>query len=108
MDRCNFVIFPSCAEGQPGSVIECMHQGLIPVVSRESNIDTDDYGITLSECSIEEISRVVSDLTKCPPERCEEMSLKTRKTSVNDFSADAFSKNLENAIKCILSTKRTS
>ena len=63
MGSCAFVISPTCAEGQPGSVIECMAHGLIPVLSREANIDTKEFGITLSENSVEEITSVVRALS---------------------------------------------
>jgi glycosyltransferase involved in cell wall biosynthesis len=99
MDRCNFAIFPSCAEGQPGSVVECMHQGLIPVVSRESNIDTDDCGITLSRCSVEEIERVVQELIEYPPEECERMSRLARKAAVAKHSEEAFARGFEEALR---------
>jgi len=105
VDTCNFVILPSCAEGQPGSVVDCMHQGLIPVVSRESNIETSDYGVTLANCSIDEIIRVVSDLSQRPPEWCEQMSRRTRKIALADFSEVAFLRNMKYAIQNIINYK---
>lgn len=53
------VLSPSCAEGQSGAVIVGMHAGLIPIVSKESGVDTDDYGVTLRENSIEEIKKTI-------------------------------------------------
>jgi len=103
VDTCNFVIHPSCAEGQPGSTIECMHQGLIPVVSRENNIDTNDYGITLDTCDIAEIARVVSDLSQRPPEWCEEMSRRVRRVALSHFSEAAFLRNMRDAIQRVIS-----
>jgi glycosyltransferase involved in cell wall biosynthesis len=97
--RCNFAIFPSCAEGSQGSAIECMHQGLIPVVSRESTIDTDDYGITLRRCSVDEIARVVRELTEYSPERCERMSRLARKAAVTKYSEEAFMRGFEEALR---------
>lgn len=49
------LIFPSCSEGQSGSVITCLHAGLIPIISYESGVDIDDFGIFLKKCSIDEI-----------------------------------------------------
>ena len=105
MDICNFVIHPTCAEGQPGSVIECMHHGLIPIVSREAHIDTDNYGITLNNCSIDEIVSVVRDLSQRSPEWCEEMSRRTRKAAVTEFSETVFLRNLRNAIQCMITRR---
>lgn len=106
VDRCAFMIHLSCAEGQPGTVVECMHQGLIPIVSRESNIDTSDYGITLNTSSIEEITEVVQNLLQRPPEWCEEMSWRTRRIAVMEFSEAAFLENMRNAIQYIITPKK--
>ncbi len=99
VDRCAFIISPSCAEGQPGGVVECMHQGLIPVVSKETNIDTGDYGITLKDCSIEEIAETVRGLSGSPPEWCAEMSRKTRRIAASEFSAGLFLRNIRDIIQ---------
>ena len=37
--QCNWVISASCAEGQPGAILECMGYGLIPILSDSNNID---------------------------------------------------------------------
>jgi len=105
IDKCNFVIHPSCAEGQPGSVVECMHQGLIPVVSRESNIDTGDYGILLNSCSIQEIIEVVQELSQRSPEWVKKMSSRTRKVALTDFSETSFLRNMKKAIQKVITEK---
>lgn len=65
-NKCVGVIYPSCAEGQSGSVVICLQAGLIPIVSYESGVDVDDFGVILNDCSINEIKnsiRMVSNLT---------------------------------------------
>jgi glycosyltransferase involved in cell wall biosynthesis len=71
-----------------------MHQGLIPVLSRETGVDTDGYGIMLNTCSVDEIVKVVKKLSQYPPEWCEEMSRRTRKAAIEKFSEDTFLENL--------------
>ena len=44
---CVAVVHASCAEGTVGSVITCMHAGLIPIVSYESGVDVHDFGTLL-------------------------------------------------------------
>jgi len=61
--KCAYVILPSCAEGQVGSVVTCMHAGLIPIVSKECGIDTEDFGITLPNCDLETIHKFVNKLS---------------------------------------------
>jgi glycosyltransferase involved in cell wall biosynthesis len=49
--RCVATIYPSCSEGGGGSVITCMHAGLIPVVTEEASVDVDDFGTVLPTAS---------------------------------------------------------
>ncbi len=56
------VVYPSCSEGCAGSVVLCMHAGLIPIVSRESGVETNDFGITLKENTVETIQDAVRTL----------------------------------------------
>ena len=59
------VVYPSCAEGGAGSVIVCMHCGLIPVVTRSASIDVGDFGYETRSERIEDIiesTRLVASL----------------------------------------------
>lgn len=63
-DSCVGVIYPSCAEACAGSVINCMHAGLIPVVSRESGVEVRaDFGLLLRDCSVTDIQETVQALS---------------------------------------------
>lgn len=99
MNTCNYVILPSCSEGQPHSVVECMNQGLVPVVTRACGLDVDGYGMLLDPCTIQEIARVVSVLSSYPAARCREMSLRARNAAVTDFSESAFRREMTKAIR---------
>lgn len=59
--RCLCALLPSCSEGQPGSVVEMMARGCIPVVSRESGLDVDRFGILLEECSVGAIDAAAAE-----------------------------------------------
>jgi glycosyltransferase involved in cell wall biosynthesis len=72
---CVGLIFPSCSEGGGGSVLTCMHAGLIPIVSYESSVDIDDdFGITLKTSSIEEIKDAVQRIANLPAEELKSMA----------------------------------
>ena len=102
MDNCAFIIFPSCSEGSPGSVIECMNQGLIPIVSRESNIDVTDFGIFLNECTTEEIINVVEEVSNKPLYWIKEKSLLTKNAIPDNYSEESFLRNLKENIQTII------
>lgn len=70
----NALIYPSCSEGQAGSVITCLHAGLIPIISYESGVDVDDFGIILQKSSVEEIVESIEMLLQKPTEELQRMS----------------------------------
>ena len=102
MRNCNFCILPSSSEGQSQSVIECMNQGLIPVVSRAAGLDQDDYVVMLEPCTIRQIRDTVQRLSAWSPEKCRDLSLKARAAAQRDFSEGQFSLNLQRAIQALL------
>src|SRR3990167_2450469 len=89
-NKCAYVIHPSCADGQPGSVVQCMYSGLIPLVTKESGISTRDFLITFADDSLEEIERVIVEVSELPESWHMERSIRTRKVSEEKYSEDAF------------------
>ncbi len=100
--KCAYVIHPTCSEGQPGSVVQCMYSGLIPLVTREAGIDTEDFGITFSNDSIEEIEKVIVEVSEKPETWHREHSIRTRKVSEEEYSEDAFIDRWRNLLAEIL------
>ena len=65
-------IYPSCSEGGGGSVITCMHAGLIPVVTESASVDVGDFGHVLSAASSAEIREAATTLSNTDPEILEQ------------------------------------
>jgi hypothetical protein len=105
MNTSNFVISPTCAEGQPGSIIECMAHGLMPILSKEANIDTKDFGILLQENSIDEILRVVREVSQKSPEWYQAHAALTMKEVQNFYSPEYFLESMKNAVRTIVNEK---
>lgn len=61
------VVYPSASEGGGGSVISCMHAGLIPLTSRESSVDIGDFGIDLGDSSVAAVCDAVRQITSMTP-----------------------------------------
>ena len=59
---CAFVILPSCAEGSVGSAVECMHAGLIPVLTSECGIDVNDYGVLIPSTTVDAVDQTLTAL----------------------------------------------
>jgi glycosyltransferase involved in cell wall biosynthesis len=60
------VVYPSCSEGGAGSVICCMHGGLIPIVTREASVDVQDFGFETRSAAIEDIMTEVRRVAGLP------------------------------------------
>lgn len=85
-DACAYVIYPSCSEGQSGSVVTCMYQGLIPIVSQETGVDVSDFGIMLDDCRLETIRQTVLQASSVSPDRCRELAEQTLKEAKATYS----------------------
>lgn len=70
------IIYPSCSEGTAGSVVLAMHAGLIPIVSKESGVNVEDFGIQLKENTVGTIEETVRSLSAEPESILNKRSLK--------------------------------
>lgn len=75
-NSCVGLIYPSCSEGQAGSVVTCLHAALIPIISYESGVDVHDFGFLLKTCSISEIKDSIRMVTDLP---LQELKVRARK-----------------------------
>lgn len=57
---CGAIIFPSCSESASGSVIQAMHAGLIPIVTKEASISNESGALTI-EATVESIKNKVKE-----------------------------------------------
>ncbi len=69
-----FMIYPSASEGTSGSVVQSMHLGLIPLITKETGLKEDCPAIILESVKIEDVSKKVTEISRENPERLEEMS----------------------------------
>lgn len=61
LKTCAFVVFPSASEGNSPSVITCMaNGGLIPIVSKNADVDIKDYGIEIESLNEEAITKAIN------------------------------------------------
>ena len=89
--KCGMLIVPICSGASHGSVVVCMGNGLIPVVTREAGIDTGDFGITLPSYEIQDIAAAVDWISSQPADWHEEMAHRVLRAARRDFSQAAFS-----------------
>lgn len=103
--KCAYLILPSCGEGQPGTVVEGMHQGLIPIVTRESGFSAEAYGgHILKDATIETIQKAVTTLSSLPASSVEQTARGVRQAAEREYTPKQFRKNLKESIIHIVGT----
>ena len=88
--RCAWVIHPSCSEGQAGAVVNCMHAGLVPILTPANGIDADGFGLTLEGDSIEEIEATVWEAAQLPADEVRHRATRAREVARRDHTEAAF------------------
>ncbi|MBW4632561.1 MAG: glycosyltransferase [Iphinoe sp. HA4291-MV1] len=103
LNNCIGIVYPSCSEGGGVSVINCMHAGLIPIVSYEASVDVDDdYGVILKESSVEEIKNSVQMISSLPAHQLKQMAKKAWEFVRAQHTKEKFAENYRNIMEKIL------
>jgi glycosyltransferase involved in cell wall biosynthesis len=101
VDRCVFVIHPSATEGQPGGVVQAMHSGLIPVISKHCGLDIENWGILLIDCSLEEIHAAIDICLQKDVDWLMNTTLNVRRRATEIYSEDAFCRSWDTILDSI-------
>ncbi|MFZ4780216.1 MAG: glycosyltransferase family 4 protein [Terrimicrobiaceae bacterium] len=65
------VIYPSSAEGGAGSVIHCMHAGMLPICTTEASIDLGDFGVHVASGTVEAVQKACRAVADMPASEVE-------------------------------------
>jgi glycosyltransferase involved in cell wall biosynthesis len=103
---CNWTIAATCAEGQPGGVIECMAYGLVPILPISANIDVGHFGFQFSDSSIDSITSTICSLSKLPVNECQHRASIMRSILSTEYTADKFTQNFKSAVLEIVAAKQ--
>lgn len=105
-NNCIGLIYPSCSEGGGGSVINCLHAGLIPIVSYESSVDVgNDFGVILKDCSVDEIRSSVRTISAFSAQKLEAMSRKAWEFARANHTRERFAEEYKKVILHIIQMK---
>ena len=100
-DKCIAIIYPSSSEGQVVSVVNCMHTGLIPIISKESGIDISDFGILLKKNNYENVKSAVKKIDSMNDEDLYNKSYKSWEFARKNYSRKKYKENLRFIFKSI-------
>jgi glycosyltransferase involved in cell wall biosynthesis len=99
---CIGLVYPSCSEGQAGAVVTCMQAGLIPIVSYESGIDVDDFGLVLENCSVPKIIEAVTSVSTEPLPNLRERATKSWQQARQNHTQEHYLAKYQKMIETIL------
>ena len=94
-------VYPSSSEALSGSVLICLHAGLIPIISAQSGVDVEDFGIILDDCSVNNIKNAIDKISKLPTDKLKEMSYKAWLYAQQNHTREKFSEKYIHAIDTI-------
>lgn len=59
VNHCSFLIFPSCSEGMPTSVLTLMRHGVIPLVTKETGINLEGFGEYILDVNVDVLRKQI-------------------------------------------------
>lgn len=96
------LIYPSSSEGQAGSVITSLHAGLIPIISLESGVDIEEFGIILKTSSLEEIKNSLLKISSLSKEKLKKMSKLAWKYANKNHTRKKFTEEYTKFVKKLI------
>lgn len=76
INKCAYVILPSCSEGQATSVLSVMCNGLIPVITKYCGLNIQDFTFQIHTLDSSGIISAIENLKKLAPNECAELAKK--------------------------------
>jgi glycosyltransferase involved in cell wall biosynthesis len=103
-NNCLGLIYPSCAEGQCGGVVTCLHAGLIPIISYESGVDVHDFGLILKNSSIAEIKDSIRKISSFSAQELKLMARKAWEFARAQHTRDRFAEVYREVIEKLIAS----
>jgi glycosyltransferase involved in cell wall biosynthesis len=87
------IIYPGAAEGGAGSVIHCMHAGMVPICTRESSVDLRDFGMLINKGTVEAVMETARAFAALPDEEVQQRAKASYEHVRKVHTRDQFQKN---------------
>lgn len=98
------IIYPSASEGTAGSVVTAMHTGLIPIVSYESGVNVNDFGLIIKDPSIDHVKDSVKFISDLPERELRDRARKTWEFANAEHTRESFAREYKRFVEHILSS----
>jgi len=97
------VIYPSCAEGGAGSVIHCMHAGMIPACTYESSVDLGNFGELVKSGTVEAVREACWNIASLPDEEVRSRARASYEHARAHHTREKFRENYRNYAASVIS-----
>jgi glycosyltransferase involved in cell wall biosynthesis len=104
--RAMYVILPSCSEGLATSVITAMGRGaMIPLVSAECGVDIGDFGIAITELSVDAVLGALAECDRLGDAELLRMSTSAWQAAQDGYSLANYRATMERHFENLLGNK---
>jgi len=104
-NRCAGMVYTSCSEGGGACCVTAMHSGLVPIVTRETSVDVQDFGFLIRDATIEEIRARVRQVADLPVSELEERSRKAWEYVTGTHTRENFAREYKRVVQEIVSRR---
>lgn len=103
IDKCAFVILPSCSEAMSTGVVTNMLHGIIPIVSKECQFPDFPFGIQLLDYKCEYILGIIEKIIKKNSLELEMMSKNTYSYARDNYTLEKYNNKMNKILDDIIS-----
>ena len=79
-------------------MIVCMHAGLIPLVSYESSVDVEDFGVMFKDTSVNTIQNAVQMVSNLPSDQLRKMARKAWESARANHTREQFAEDYKKLV----------
>jgi len=104
VSNCIGFVYASSSEGQAGTVVTCMHAGLIPIISYECGVDiAEGAGVVFRDSTIDRIKEEVQKLAEQSTKELQHMARENWEYARAHYTRDQYAKIYREIVKKLLS-----
>lgn len=102
MDQCSYVVYPSCSEGMPTSVLTCMNHGMIPIITRETGISLNNYGEYILDVKVEALASLIRSVSEWDDVKVRGQHDRVYEFSVREYNLSSYKSQIHDVLNKVL------
>lgn len=106
VDMCSASILLSCSEGSPGSMIESMEQGLIPIITRTSHLDIGKAGVIIEDTKAQSIAKAIETIAAKSPNQLARMARNAKTIIRRKHQVSQYRDTIKMMLNAVMKVKR--